>query len=54
MDNKKLFILIGLGRTRMEGLAKRLGIANPRVLRCSQWLDKHVNKVQQLRMRMVA
>ncbi len=52
--NDKLDIIIKLGRTRMETLAKYLGFSHPRVLRCSQWLDKHVIKVQRPRLVRVA
>lgn len=48
MNNDKFDILIKLGRTRMETLAERLGLSHPRVLRCSQWLDKHINRIQRL------
>lgn len=54
MHSDKLSILIKLGRTRMEDLAEQLGLAHPRVLRCSQWLDKHVYKVQRFKLVMVA
>lgn len=54
VQNDNLDILIKLGRTRMETLAESLGLSHPRVLRCSQWLDKPVNKVQRPRSVMVA
>lgn len=48
MKKNCLDILIKLGRKRMEKLALELGRANPRILRCSQWLDKHIIKVQKM------
>ncbi|WP_041275276.1 aspartyl-phosphate phosphatase Spo0E family protein [Desulforamulus ruminis] len=39
-------ILIKLGRKRLNILESKVGRTHPRVVKCSQWLDKPVLKAQ--------
>lgn len=48
MYKNYLNILLKIGRARMNHLASELGRTHPRVLRCSEWLDKHICKAQKM------
>ncbi|WP_419763380.1 aspartyl-phosphate phosphatase Spo0E family protein [Desulforamulus ruminis] len=44
-----LDILIRLGRTRLRNLEAKMGRTHPRVIGCSQWLDRPILEAQKIK-----